>query len=155
MPKVSQAIDGLRRENRFFHLFTAAELEVLQPLFHLTRNHSGETLIEEGDPTGGPFAIVLSGALEIKKQTDFGSQVVLAKVTRGALLGHSSVFLRNRPSPITAVARENTEILYLPPEQLAALLESHPAIGVKILQEVIRVQDIRLQELVERFAGTL
>ncbi len=155
MPKVSQAIDELRRENRFFHLFTAAELAVLQPLFHLTRCLRGETLIEEGDPAGGPFAIVLSGALEIKKQTDFGSQVVLAKVTRGALLGHSSIYLRNRPSPITAAARENTEILYLPQENLAALLENHPAIGVKILQEVIRVQDIRLQELVERFAGTL
>ena len=155
MPKISQAIDELRREKRFFHLFTEAELAVLQPLFHLTRCLRGENLIEEGDSAGGPFAIVLSGVLEIKKQTDFGSQVVLAKITRGALLGHSSVHLRSRPFPITAVAREETEILYLPPEQLAALFENHPAISVKILQEIIRVQDIRLQELVERFAGTL
>ncbi len=155
MPKVKQAIDELRRENRFFHLFTDAELEVLQPLFQLTRCPRGETLIEEGDPAGGPFAIVLSGALEVKKETEFGHQVVLAKTIRGALLGYASIYLSNRPLPITAVALEDTESLSMPPEQLAALLENHPVIGVKILKEVIRVQDIRLQELLVRFAGTL
>ena len=155
MPTVSQAISELRRENRFFHLFSDAELEVLRPLFQLTRCRQGETLISEGDAEGGPFSIVLSGSLEIKKLTEFGRYVVLAKVTRGALQGYSSVYHRSRPFPITAVVMEGTELLSLPKEKLDALLDNHPAIGIKILREVIRVQDVRLQELVVRFAATL
>lgn len=155
MPNVSQAIDELRREHRLFHLFNETELAMLHPLFHLIRSRCGEILIAEGNPAGGPFSIVLSGALEVKKQTEFGRHVVLAKVTRGAILGYSSIYPNTRPFPITAVAMEDTEILALAPEKLKTLLEEYPAIGVKILREVIRVQDIRLQELVGRFAATL
>ena len=155
MPTVSQAIAELRQENRFFHLFSDAELAALEPLFELTRCRQGEILISEGDPAGGPFSIILSGTLEIKKLTEFGRFVVLAKVTRGAIQGYSSIYLRNRPLPITAVALEETELLSLPREKLAALLENHPALSVKILREVVRVQDIRLQELAARFAATL
>ena len=155
MPSVSQAIAELRQENRFFHLFGDAELAALEPLFELTRCRQGEILISEGNPAGGPFSIILAGALEVKKQTEFGRFLVLAKVTRGALLGYSSVYQSSRPFPITAVALEDTAFLALPQERMAALLETHPAIGIKILREVIRVQDVRLQELVARFAATL
>lgn len=155
MDNVSRNIEQLRRDKRFFHLFSEAELEVLSPLFHLTRCRAGEVLIEEGNPVGGPLAIVVGGALEIKKRTDFGGALVLAKVSRGALLGYSSIYPSNRPFPITAVALEETDILFMQPDQVARIMEQYPTIAVKMLREVIRVQDIRLQELLARFTATL
>jgi CRP-like cAMP-binding protein len=155
MEKLTAIIAALREEKRFFHLFDEEELNVLAPLFLLSRYQPGETLIEEGDPAGGPFAIVLSGSLEVKKKTEFDRPIVIAKVGRGALLGYSSIYPSSRTFPITAVTMEKTEILYMPPERLAHLLSERPAIGVKILKEVIRVQDTRLQELLARFTALM
>jgi CRP-like cAMP-binding protein len=155
MEKLTDIVTSLREENRFFHLFDEVELKILVPLFLLARYQSGETLIEEGDPAGGPFAIVLSGSLEVKKKTEFDRPIVIAKVGRGALLGYASIYQSSRPFPITAVTMEKTEILYLPPTRLVELLDQHPAIGVKILKEVIRVQDTRLQELLARFTALM
>ena len=155
MDIVEICIKGLMDENRFFHNFTPAELEILMPLFHLNRCQPDENLIEEGTAAGGPFSIIVTGSLEIKKRTEFGRFVVLAKVSRGAVIGYGSIHRTSRPFPITATALEKTELLYIPREDFDQLLEDHPWIGVKIMREVIRIQDIRLQELLERFTSTM
>jgi CRP-like cAMP-binding protein len=152
---VRDSIASMREENWFFHLFNQGELEILIPLFHLAHCSPGKTLVEEGAPAGGPFSIIISGSLEVKKKTDFGGSVILARITRGALLGYSSVYNRTRPFPIAVVALENSEFLQASAEEIAGLIERHPAIGIKILAEIVRIQDIRLEELLERFTATL
>jgi CRP-like cAMP-binding protein len=155
METLNKLIASLREENRFFHLFDDEELAVLIPLFNLALFQPGQILIEEGDPAGGPFSIVLSGSLEVKKKAEFGSPIVLAKVGRGALLGYSSILQSSRPFPITAVAMEKTQILYVPPPRFVGFLDQYPAIGVKILKEIIRVQDARLEDLLARFTALM
>jgi CRP-like cAMP-binding protein len=155
MDIVEICIKALLEEKRFFHNFTPSELEILTPFFHLNRCQPDEVLIEEGSAPGGPFSIIVSGSLEIKKRTEFGRHIVLAKVSRGALIGYGSIHRMTRPFAITATALEKTELLYIPPDDFNRLLEEYPQIGVKILREVIRVQDIRLQELLERFTSTM
>lgn len=155
MDIVEICIKGLLEEKRFFHNFTQEELEILRPIFHLNRCQTDEVLIEEGTAAGGPFSIIVTGSLEIKKRTEFGRFVVLAKVSRGALIGYGSLHRNTRPFAITATALEKTELLYVPREEFEGLIDQYPNIGVKILREVIRVQDIRLQELLERFTSTM
>jgi hypothetical protein len=53
------------------------------------------------------------------------------------------------------VALKNSEFLQASAEEIAGLIERHPAIGIKILAEIVRIQDIRLEELLERFTATL
>lgn len=155
MDNVSTAIRELREENRFFHLFSQEELAVLAPLFGVVGYPARAQVFAEGEPTMVPFFLVLSGALEINKKTDFGRPFVLARVTRGALMGQVSLNPSSRVAPVTAVTLETTELLMMSSDRVAELLERHPAIGVKILKEIVRVQNIRMLEMVERMTASL
>jgi len=155
MDNVSVAILQLREENRFFHLFSQEELGVLAPLFGVVEYPARSAVFAEGEPTMVPLFLVLTGALEINKKTDFGRPFVLAKVTRGALMGQVTLNAAPRVAPVTAVTLEATELLMMSADRVADLLENYPAIGIKILKEIIRVQNVRMLELVDRMTASL
>jgi len=155
MDNVSTAIRQLREENRFFHLFGQDELAVLAPLFGVVEYPTRGVVFAEGEPTMVPLFLVLTGALEINKKTDFGRPFVLAKVTRGALMGQVSLSRTPRVAPVTAVTLDATELLMMSADRVVELLEKHPAIGIKILKEIIRVQNVRMLELVDRMTASL
>jgi len=155
MDDVSRAINELKEERRFFHLFTHEELALLFPLFGMVHYATKTTIFEEEKPSSIPLFVVYSGSLEIYKKTDFGRPYVLARVTRGALMGQISLTISDNIASVSAVTIEDTNLLMMSADRVSALLEKHPAIGVKILKEIIRVQNIRMNDLVSRMAATL
>jgi CRP-like cAMP-binding protein len=155
MDDVSIAIKQLRDERRFFHLFTQEELALLFPLFGMVHYAAKSTIFEEEESVALPFFVVFTGALEITKKTDFGRPFVLAHITRGALMGQVSLAPSDNKAVISAVTNEGTDLLMMSAGLVSEVLEKHPTIGIKILKEIIRVQNIRMTELVSRLAGTL
>lgn len=155
MDDVSNAIRELKEENRFFHLFSQEELAILFPLFGVVHYPAKAVVFAEGEPTMVPLFVVLKGSLEISKKTDFGRPFVLAKLTRGALMGQVSLLPTSRVAPVSAVTREETELLMMSADRVAELLEKHPGVGVKILKEIIRVQNIRMLDMVDRMTASL
>ena len=155
MDEISNAIRQLKEEGRFFQLFSQEELALLFPYFGLVHYAAKAVIFAENEPTMVPLFVVVKGALEVNKKTDFGRPFVLAKITRGALMGQVSLNSSPRVAPITAVALEDTELLMMSADRITELLERHPVIGIKILKEIIRVQNIRMLEMAERMTSSL
>jgi CRP-like cAMP-binding protein len=155
MDDVSIAIKQLRDERRFFHLFSHEELALLFPLFGMVNYPEKSTIIEEGESTALPFFVVISGALEITKKTDFGRPFVLAHITRGAIMGQVSLVPSDNKAVISAVTNDGVDLLMMSADRVTEVLDKHPTIGIKILKEIVRVQNIRMTDLVSRMAATL
>ena len=150
---VQSVLPELKEAVRMFRILDDEELRLLTPYFDLQAYPAGTTLIKEGE-TGDRVGVVVSGKLETKKQTKFGNHaIVLAQITRGALVAQGSVLEPDQPYPITIEALEDTHIISINAANLEEILRKHPALGVKLLREVIRVLVIRWQELIQRFSS--
>lgn len=106
-------------------------------------------VFREGDPADF-IGFVLSGKLEVKKQTEFkGNQLIIARLTKGALIGELSMFDEHARSA-TVETVEDTSILILRNDAFERLLKEFPEIGIKILKGFIRTLAIRLRKTTER-----
>ena len=86
----------------------------------------------------------------MKKQTEFkGNQLIIALLTKGAMVGELSIFDKRKRSA-TVEAVEDTTLLMLKHEALDALLQQYPFTGVKILKGLIRILSLRLRKATER-----
>ncbi len=125
------------------------EIEKISTFFELVHYPAGTNVFKEGDP-GDFIGFVISGKLEVKKQTEFkGNQIIIALLSKGALVGELSVFDRHKRSA-TVEAIEDTTMLILREEALESLFEQYPHAGIKILKSLIRVLSIRLRKVTDR-----
>jgi CRP/FNR family cyclic AMP-dependent transcriptional regulator len=146
--KVKEVLRDLREEI-IFSLLEDEDIEKIAPFIELTTYPSGTILFREGEP-GDFVGCVVSGKLEVKKQTEFkGKQVIIALLTKGALFGELSIFDRhNRSATVEAV--EETTILKLRNEAIDALMEQYPKTGNKLLKGLVRILSLRLRKATER-----
>jgi len=153
MQEIINTIRELQQEKSFFSSFTEEEIQILAPHFHRVRFPAEAIMAEEGDALKGGIHVVVFGEIEIKKQTEFGRQLVLALIGRGGILGQVLQPENTWPFPVSVTARNDVELLSLEQKRLKTILADHPALGNKILLEVIRVLHVRLRKLVERLVG--
>jgi CRP-like cAMP-binding protein len=106
-------------------------------------------IFREGDPAEF-IGFVLAGKLEVKKQTEFkGNQLIIAILTKGALVGELSIFDEHARSA-TVEAVEETSLLILRNDAFDRLLRENPEIGIKLLKGFIRILSLRLRKTTER-----
>ena len=149
--KVKELIRDLREE-LLFSLLEDEDIEKIAPFIELTIYPSGTVLFKEGDP-GDFVGCVISGKLEVKKQTEFkGNQVIIALLTKGALVGELSIFDRHSRSA-TVEAVEKTTMLILRNDAIEALMQEHPHTGIKLLRGLLRILSIRLRKATERLTN--
>ncbi len=109
-------------------------------------------IFREGDPAEF-VGFVLSGRLEVKKQTEFkGNQLIIAILTRGAVVGELSLFDGHTRSA-TVETVEDSVLLVLRKDACEALLRDQPAIGIKLLKGFIRTLAVRLRKATERLTA--
>jgi len=137
------------REEIIFSLLDDEDIENIVPFFHLVECPSKTVVFREGDP-GDFIGFILSGKVEVKKQTEFkGNQLIIALLSKGAMVGELSMFdKRQRSATVEAV--EDTTLLLLRNEELDALIQQYPFTGVKILKGLIRILSLRLRKATER-----
>lgn len=147
--KIKKIVQELKDEINLFHLFDEEELEKIAPYFERAHFGAGGKVFREGAPADC-IAFVMSGEVEVKKQTEFqGKAIVLACMTKGAVLGELALF-DGQPRSATVEATKNTELLVLRKSALDAFIEDYPALGIKILKGISRVLSLRLRQLEER-----
>jgi CRP-like cAMP-binding protein len=134
------------------HIFTAEELAVLSPYLKGRQIAAGETLWQENQ-AGNYLAIILSGHLEIKKDTEFaGKQVVVAVFGPGAVVGELS-FLDQSPRAVSVVALEDTSLAMIGRDAFEELLAVNPAVGMKLYRAILLALASRLKKSYERLAA--
>lgn len=140
------------REDKVFYFLEEEDLPLVAPFFELVQ-HPANTLIFKENEQGDFICFVLSGKLEVKKQTEFkGNQIILALLTKGAMVGELSLFDQSKRSATVETAEETT-LLILRNSSLDDLIQKHPFIGIKILKGFIRILSLRLRKATERLTN--
>lgn len=85
------------------------------------RLREGEYLFREGERSDGGY-VVVSGSLATTKAASDTEMVA----GRGALIGRTALFLRIK-RPVSAVARERSEVLRISPTLMKRMLEEFPS----------------------------
>ncbi len=136
-----------------FHLLTNQELENILPFFESVNCAAGDSLFNEGD-TSGFISFILSGKLEIKKETEFkGRQIVLATLGAGSFIGETALVNDEEPRAATAVALEDTQLIILRMDSLEAIIGKYPETGIKILKGLVKFVSFRLLKALEKLAA--
>jgi CRP-like cAMP-binding protein len=145
---IKEHINTLRDEI-IFYMFDDEDIDKIAPFFELVDHPAGSIVFKEGDP-GNFIGFVISGKLEVKKQTEFkGNQLIIALLTKGAMVGELSMFDKRRRSA-TVGAVEDTSLILFRSESMEALMQQHPYTGIKILKGLIRALSLRLRKATER-----
>lgn len=136
-------------ENSAFRFLCGENLDELAKFFQSKTIKEGETVWKEGDPSG-QVAIICSGHIEIKKETEFkGNNVVVASYSSGAVVGALGI-LDGRPRAATATAPEDISLLIITRENFETLIENNPAIGTKLLKGLLLSVSMRSRMSFER-----
>ena len=148
---VKEHINTLRDEI-IFYMFDDEDIDKIAPFFELRDHPAGSIIFKEGDP-GNFIGFVISGKLEVKKQTEFkGNQLIIALLTKGAMVGELSMFdKRQRSATVEAV--EDTSLIVFRSESMESLMQQHPYTGIKILKGLIKILSLRLRKATERLTN--
>jgi len=106
----------------------------------------GETVFAEGDPPDH-FCTVVTGRVKVFKMTPAGKDVILEIFGAGDPLGAVAAY-DGHPFPASAVAIEDSQVLFVPRQAFFALLERHPTLVRGLLSGLTH----RLAELAFRLA---
>lgn len=148
---IKEHINTLRDEI-IFYLFDDEDIDKIAPFFEMFDYPAGSIIFKEGDP-GNFIGFVLSGKLEVKKQTEFkGNQLIIALLTKGATVGELSMFDKHQRSA-TVEAVEDTSLIIFRSESLESLMQQHPYTGIKMLKGLIKVLSLRLRKATERLTN--
>ena len=140
-----------KEDLKIFYAFTELELDEIAPSLEIVRYPGGSVIFKEGD-AGDFLGFIVSGKIEVRKQTEFKArQVVLAVMTKGSFVGELN-FLDEQPRSATVIATVDSELLILKREAFDSYAERHPHAAIKILKGLGRVLSIRLRRSAERFA---
>ncbi len=152
-PMVGEDCKKIEKGSGFHHFFTESELEKICHLFELRKLSKGEILFREGDP-GDFLAFLISGKLEVKKQTEFPDKhFVLAMFNPGAFIGEMAIAGKTgHHRSVTVTAIEDSTLALLSHDDFDRLLTEFPASSAKLLRAMLRVVSQRLNGANERLA---
>ena len=147
-PDIKEHLNTLRKE-MMFDMLDNEDIEKISPFFEVIVYPANKVIFKEGD-LGDFIGFVLSGKLEVKKQTEFkGNQLIIALLSKGAMVGELSMFDQHKRSA-TVEAVEETTLMILRNEAMESLIKQHPDTGIKILKALIRILALRLRKATER-----
>jgi CRP-like cAMP-binding protein len=142
----------LRMNLEQLQIFGDHDLNCLLPYLKCRNINAGQTLWQEGQ-SGHYLALILSGHLEAKKDTEFpGKQVVVAVFGPGAVVGELS-FLDRSPRAVSVVALEDTKLAVISHDDFGRLVTDHPALGMKVYRTIMLALATRLKKSYERLAS--
>ena len=132
---------------------TPAETDTLGALMPLVRARPGQALIKEGD-AGDWMLLILSGTVDVTKQSEHGAPSRLAVIKHGAAVGEMSM-LDAAPRYASCVAIDEVEAGVLTRATIARLIQDHPAIGAKLLVKLTQLLAQRLRNTSNRLVKLL
>ncbi|MDP1833163.1 MAG: cyclic nucleotide-binding domain-containing protein [Geothrix sp.] len=109
---------------------------------------AGEVLFREGDSGDGLF-IVVKGSVRISKRSATGEEA-LAVLGPTAFFGEMAL-IDFSARAADAIANEDSELFFIPLQDLRSLIEAQHRIALKILYSLCEVLAQRLRETNERY----
>jgi signal transduction histidine kinase len=95
---------------------------------------AGQQIFKEGDSGDGIY-VVKEGAVEISVAMSHDVRRVFARLGPGELFGEMAV-LELKPRSASAIAREKTQVYFIPRNELLLMLGNSPALSLELLREI-------------------
>jgi CRP/FNR family transcriptional regulator, cyclic AMP receptor protein len=143
----------LAESSRFFHDFGRDEVGMLAEFMHILRAAPGMPVIQEGG-SGDYMVLVLSGRVDVLKQADDGGTQLMATAGPGMTLGEMSM-IDGEPRFATCLAIEPTTIAVLTRDEMARIIIERPAVGSKILINLVTLLSQRLRRTSSKLLALL
>jgi CRP/FNR family transcriptional regulator, dissimilatory nitrate respiration regulator len=96
----------------------------------------GETVLREGDSVDS-FGIVLNGSVQLMRSDRAGNRIILAAFGAGSLFAESLACAGTEQSPVSVVAREDTNLLFLPYKKLLRTCESACSFHARVIENML------------------
>lgn len=142
----------MKQELHYFRFLAEEDIPVLARYLDCRKVAAEETLWVEGGKCGY-MAFIVSGRLEIKKNTEFeGRQMIVGIYGPDSIAGELCI-LDGSPRVVTAVAYDDVELLTLSRENFDLLLADYPELAVRLLKGMLLTVSTRLKKSFERLAA--
>jgi diguanylate cyclase (GGDEF)-like protein len=131
------------RDSLFCKNFTEQEYAVVSSLLEYRMIPQGTTVYREGE-TGDELTICLTGMFSASVRLSNGARRDLFFIEPGDFFGETAVITRE-PQIITVVAEKTSDVAALRTEEFSRILSDYPLAAVKILRNIGRLQNDRLE----------
>lgn len=138
-----QVAERLYSTTSWKQLLSQRQIESLTHYMTLYDIPKGNTLFKEGD-IDHDFIIVLRGLVNISKRMPDGDEKGLMDFGNGNFFGEMALIDRQRRSA-TAVTKQDSLLLYLSPESLAAMEDKQPRLATLFLKKLMIALSGRLR----------
>ncbi|MDD5140614.1 MAG: ATP-binding protein [Verrucomicrobiales bacterium] len=135
-------------------LFRDLNLEELQALRLITQERqftAGSEIFREGTP-GDSVYFVKAGRVEISGFVSSNVHRVFSQIGPGEIFGEMAV-IEHRPRSATATALLDTEVYFIPRDEMLSLIKRSPALAFGLLQEISHrlreFNQLHLREMVQ------
>ena len=136
---------SMKGEKSVFNFLSDEDIKNLPAFFESKNIPAGETLWKEEDPCDY-IAFIVSGRVEIKKETEFkGKNVIVGIYSNGALC-----ILDDSLRKVTAVALEDVSLAIITQKNLDKLIDTNPGLGAKLLKGMPLTVSDRLRKSLDR-----
>lgn len=145
-------------------LFSALKDEEIEAIYKLsvTKKCSKDTIILLEDEEGDTLFVILSGKVKVTTFSESGKEVIFSILNEGDFFGDMSL-LDGKPRSATVISIEESELRLIRRSDFNKLIESHPGIALKLLEELTsrlrkadeRIESLALLDVTGRVAGIL
>jgi serine phosphatase RsbU (regulator of sigma subunit) len=111
------------------------ELRYLEEALNTRRYPAGEVVFQEGE-VGDHLAIIVEGKVDVLKASGTADEWLLATMTQGDFIGEMSLLYPDRQRSASVRARSDVTLLEMGREDFTNLLNRHPELAFRILQEM-------------------
>lgn len=130
-----------------FDSLSKRQIRKIYSVVHHRNFEKGEVVFRKGDPGVGLY-LIRDGAVEIYNEFPDMTRILLANLHSGDFFGEISL-LNDSPRSATVVAVRTTVLLGLFRHDLLDLMDSDPALGVKLVYRLSQIVAERLRILNE------
>ncbi len=111
----------------------------------------GAQIFREGDPGNGLY-VIKDGLVEIVHLVGSEVRNVFSRLEPGAVFGEMAV-IEERPRSATAIAATDTQLYFIPREEMRVILQNSPGLAFNVLHEISHrlreFNQLHLREIVQ------
>jgi thioredoxin reductase (NADPH) len=137
-----------QRRAQMFPRFNDAEIARLRRYGEVRRLGPGDVIYATGKPAPGLF-VLIAGHVAITHRDGRGHDVPIVEHGPGNFGGELSQLAGSRPALVDGVARDDVELVMIPPAQVRAVLVNEADLGERIMRALI----LRRVALIEHGGG--
>ena len=142
--RFADKIHGLIKFSPLFENFNPAEVRLLCQFMQAFRAGAAAEIIREGE-AGDFMMLLIEGSIEVFKQDRQNAPRLIELVTPGQSLGEMSM-IDGEPRFSSCVAAETSLFAVLSRENLVRIVREQPALGAKILMQLVLMLSQRLRQ---------